>query len=116
MVQRFTAWPSPQGMWPQSDGHLTGGGVVGLAVGFGLGDTLSDLLVSVRCRLRGANPPGLDRSNGLVTPASLLFAPAIFHHALTFNLPPIRQHGIFCNISRKFSAIFFPRRQFILYK
>jgi len=49
--------------------------VVGLAVDFGLGDTLSDLLVSVLCRLRGAKPPGLERSKGLVTPVSLLFAP-----------------------------------------
>lgn len=49
--------------------------MVGLAIGFGLGDTLSDLLVSGLCRLRGAKPPGLERSKGLVTPASLLFAP-----------------------------------------
>lgn len=49
--------------------------MVGLGVALGFGDTLPDLLVSARCLFRGANPPGLERSRGLVTPASLLFAP-----------------------------------------
>lgn len=63
-------------MWPHKEGHLTGGGVLGPGgVALGFGDTLPDLLVSVLCLLRGANPPGVERSKGLVTPASRLFAP-----------------------------------------
>jgi len=65
-----------------------GGGVVGLAVDFGLGETLSDLLlISCFCRLRGAKPPGLERSSGLVTPVSLLFAPVIESRNCSSLLP-----------------------------
>lgn len=66
-------------MCPQSEGHLTGGGVLDLGgaavAGFGFGETLPGLLVSILGRFRGANPPGLDKSRGLVTPTSRLFAP-----------------------------------------
>lgn len=74
-------------MCPQREGHRIGAGEVGLAVGvgvgvdvdvvFGFGETLPGLRVSVRGRFRGAKPLGDERSRGLLTPASRLFAPEI---------------------------------------
>lgn len=96
MLQRLTAWPSPQGMCPHSEGHRTGGGVldrgVAAVAAFGFGDTLSDLFVSIRGRFLGANPPGLDKSNGLVTPTSRLFAPGSKSPSIIWR--PIHHGGL----------------------